>query len=227
MANTAPSPPTTDEVRAKHLRITTPSPWIGRFCHLVADGARVLDLAAGGGRHGRMLLERGAEVVFVDRDTAALADLAGHERARVIEADLETAAHPFASGGALAGLRFDAVVVVNYLYRPLLGALIDALDPGGVLFYETFARGNEVFSRPRNPDHLLKSGELLAAVAGRMQVVAYEHGVIDAADVPGVKQRLCAIKDLDASLREDGDPPPHPLDQRTSSATLPGTGIGE
>ncbi len=204
-------PADADNDTSRHLRITRPSPWIERFRHLVPAGARVLDLAAGGGRHGRMLLEGCAKVTFIDRDTTALADLADHAHARVIAADLETEAAPFAAGGVLADTVFDVVVVVNYLYRPLLDGLIGALAPGGLLLYETFARGNEVYSRPRNPDHLLKSGELLVAVAGRMQVIAYEHGIIDAVDVGGVKQRLAAIKDLETSSREDGDPPAHPL----------------
>ncbi|MEK9752595.1 MAG: class I SAM-dependent methyltransferase [Rhodospirillaceae bacterium] len=212
MANTlSPAEIAHEKDRSRHLKITLPSPWVVRFRHLVTNGARVLDLAAGGGRHGRMLLEQAAHVTFVDRDAAALTDLAGHDRARVIEADLEGGLPPFGPGGVLAGLRFDVAVVVNYLHRPLLAGLVEALDAGGVLIYETFARGNEAYSRPRNPDHLLKSGELLAAVAGRMQVVAYEHGVIQAADIPGVKQRLCAIKDLANPKREDDDPPPHSL----------------
>lgn len=171
----------------------------------------VLDLAAGGGRHARHFLARGCSAVAIDRNVDALADLAGEAAATVIEADLEDGTDPFAAKGALFGMRFDAVCVVNYLYRPLLDGLIAALEPGGVLIYETFARGNEDFARPRNPDHLLRSGELLAAVAGRLQVVAYEHGRVEVADIPGVKQRLCAVKDLELSSREDGDPPAHPV----------------
>jgi SAM-dependent methyltransferase len=172
-------------------------------------------MAAGGGRHGRLFLENGANVVFIDRNVTALDDLRDHRGATVIEADLESEASPFISTGPLAGESFDAVVVVNYLHRSLLDDIIAALRPGGVLIYETFARGNEVFARPRNPDHLLKSGELLAAVSEKLQVIAYEHGRIDAADIPGVKQRLCAIKDLQNPAREDGDPPAHSLEAET------------
>lgn len=200
--------------RSRHLRITTPSPWLTRYRHLIKAGGRVLDLAAGGGRHGRALLERAGAVVFIDRDAQALKNLEDDPKATVIEADLETDASPFGPGGVLAGARFDAVIVVNYLHRPLLEDIIDALEPGGVLIYETFARGNEVFSRPRNPDHLLMSGELLQHMAGKMQVVAYEHGLVEAADIPGVKQHLAAVKDLEDPSRDDVEPPPHPLEAK-------------
>ena len=88
---------------------------------------------------------------------------------------------------------------------------LDSLVPGGVLIYETFARGNEAFSRPRNPDHLLRSGELLEVVGGALQVIAYEHGIVEKAAGPGVVQRLCAVNDLGASGRADGEPEPHRL----------------
>ena len=198
-----------DEDKRRHLRISEPSPWVARFAHLAAPGCTVLDVAAGGGRHARLFLGNGCEAVAIDRDTSHLQDLNGDERATVIEADLEAGASVFADGGVLYGRTFGVIVVVNYLHRPLMEDLVAALAPGGMLIYETFARGNEVFTRPRNPDHLLKSGELLTLVSGRLQIVAYEHGRVDIADIPGVKQRLCAVKDLGAGERDDGDPPAH------------------
>jgi SAM-dependent methyltransferase len=61
-------------------------------------------------------------------------------------ADLEQGAWPLADAG-----RFDAVVVTNYLHRPLWPHLLDALAPGGVLVYETFAAGNETVGKPSRP----------------------------------------------------------------------------
>lgn len=200
-----------DAVRSRHLGITRPSPWVERFARLIPAGGAVLDLASGNGRHARYLLGRGHAVVAVDRDVAALADLAKDPRAEVIEADLETGGPVFGAGGALSGRAFAGIVVVNYLYRPLLASLIQALEPGGVLIYETFARGNERFTRPRNPDHLLMAGELLELAQGRLQVVAYEHGLVEAAEIPGVKQRLAAVNDLGRSARDDDEPEPHPI----------------
>lgn len=188
----------------KHLSITEPSPWVVRWAKLVPFGASVLDLAAGGGRHGRLFLQRQCAVTLLDRNIEAIRDLSS--RAEVIEADLEDG-----SSWPLMGRSFDAVVVVNYLHRPLFDDIIAAIAPGGVLIYETFARGNELYSRPRNPDHLLKSGELLDVVRGKLQVVAFEHGLFEAGDIPGVKQRLVAVNDLGLSARDDAEPTPRPL----------------
>ncbi len=103
----------------------------------------------------------------------------------VRQIDLETGGPwPLGSG-------YDGIVVTNYLHRPLLPALPAALGPGGVLIYETFARGNEQFGRPRNPDFLLEPGELLAAFAGLM-VVAFEQGEV-AWPRPAIIQRIAAV----------------------------------
>lgn len=183
-----------------------PSPWIERFAPLVRPGGLVLDLACGNGRNGRIFLARGHPVVLVDRDVRAVQDLAAGPGVEIRQVDLETpgraAAWPF------FGRTFAAVVGVNYLHRPLFGDLMDSLAEAGVLLYDTFARGNERFGRPRNPDHLLNAGELLTLVGSALHVVAYEHGLIDDPACPGVKQRICAVK---APLDADGQPIPCPV----------------
>jgi SAM-dependent methyltransferase len=145
-----------------------PSEWVVRFSGRIPAGGTVLDVACGGGRNGRYFRQQGHRVTFVDRDTGDLADLDGQPCAEVIAADLET-------GGPwpLGDRRFDGVVVTNYLWRPILPDIVAAVAPGGVLIYETFAEGNEAFGRPRNPDFLLRSGELFEAVRGRLRVIAY------------------------------------------------------
>jgi SAM-dependent methyltransferase len=89
--------------------------------------------------------------------------------------------------------RFDGVVVTNYLYRPLAPALLDALRPGGVLIYETFALGNEKLGRPSNPEFLLRPSELLQWVEGRLSVFAFEQGLVERPK-PAVIQRICAVR---------------------------------
>ncbi|MEK7438760.1 MAG: class I SAM-dependent methyltransferase [Pseudomonadota bacterium] len=166
---------------------TSPSDWVCRFAGLIAPGGAVLDLACGRGRHARYLAGLGYRVEAVDRDKACLDALAGATGISSRCADLEASAWPYDPGC------FDAVLVTNYLYRPLMADLLAALRPGGVLIYETFALGNEKLGRPSNPEFLLRPQELLHWVEGRLQVLAFEQGRVERPK-PAVIQRICAIQ---------------------------------
>jgi len=171
---------------SSHEHALSPSSWVERFAHLVPGGARILDVAAGQGRHARYFAARGARVLAVDRDAQALAALSGVAGVETRVADLENGDWPFADA------TFDAIVVANYLYRPLFPHLLSGLNDSGVLLYETFAIGNERFGRPSNPDFLLRTGELLDIVQPRLTVVAFEQGRIDEGR-SAVVQRLVAV----------------------------------
>jgi SAM-dependent methyltransferase len=161
---------------------------VTRFAARLPDGARVLDLACGRGRHARFLAGRGCHVIAADRDEGALEVLSEVPGVVTCHLDLEDGTPwPWATGA------FDAVVVCNYLHRPRFDDLLDLVADGGFLLYETFMRGNERFGRPSNPDFLLEPGELMARTAGRFTPVAFEQGEVGD---PGraVVQRLCAIK---------------------------------
>jgi len=166
--------------------ISAPSAWMVRFAPLILPGARVLDLACGQGRHSRFFSARLCAVVAVDRDAQALSALAGLPRVMTIAADLEGGPWP------LSGQRFDAIVVANYLHRPLLPALLDMVESEGVFLYETFAAGNEVYGRPSNPDHLLAPDELLSLLRERLTIVAFEQGRVGGVR-PAVVQRIAAV----------------------------------
>jgi len=147
-----------------------PATWIIQWAGLVAPQGAVLDLAAGRGRHALFFAERGHKVTAVDRDVSRLP---AHPNIEPLQADLEDG-----SPWPLVDRRFGAVVVTNYLYRPVMPHLLEAVAPGGVLLYQTFMVGNERFGRPSNPDHLLKDGELLELVRGKFSVIAYEARLI-------------------------------------------------
>jgi len=170
-----------------HGRTSEPSPWVERFAPLVPVAALVLDLAAGHGRHARFFASRGARVVAVDRDADALSTLRDIARIDTRVLDLESGPWP------LSEERFDAIVVTNYLHRPSLPSLLAALSDDGVLIYETFARGNEAYGRPSNPDFLLQKDELLRLVEHRLTIVAFEQGVVAAPPSGAVVQRLAAV----------------------------------
>lgn len=161
-----------------------PSDWVRRWSPLAPPGSTALDVACGAGRHLRWMHERGHPTVGVDRSADAVA--ASAPWGEIHCADIEEGPWPF------AGRQFGAVIVTNYLWRPLLGTLVQSVAPGGVLIYETFARGNETVGRPARPEFLLQPGELLAACAA-MRVVAYEDGFLDAP--ARFVQRIAAVRE--------------------------------
>jgi len=163
-----------------------PSAWVERFAPLIAADGKVLDLACGSGRHARLLAAAGYRVEAVDRNAESLAALAGIANITARLADLEGAPWPYAAGV------FDGIVVVNYLFRPRFGDVMQALKPGGVLIYETFMAGNEKFGKPASPEFLLRPAELLERVGPTMTVVAFEQGQVTRPR-PAVVQRLCAV----------------------------------
>jgi SAM-dependent methyltransferase len=174
-------------MNAFHHFVDAPSPWVVRWSAEIPAGGRVLDLACGAGRHARYLARRGFAVDAVDRDTALFQDPPA--KVSLLKADLEGDPWPY------AGRSFAAIVVANYLHRPLFPILIEALAPGGILIYETFALGNERFGKPSNPDFLLKPGELLEVVRGKLRVLGYEDVYLEAPK-PAMVQRLCARKEV-------------------------------
>jgi len=174
-----------------------PSPWVQRWSHLAAPGGVVLDVACGYGRHARWFYQQHHPVVVVDRAQAAIDSIASMIPANACEAvvaDLENGPWP------LVGRQFAAVVVTNYLWRPLFPALLNSLQPGGVLIYETFTQGNETVGKPSRTDFLLRPGELLE-VCQALRVVAFEEGFQQAAgeSAPRFIQRIAAVRATGAS----------------------------
>ncbi len=151
----------------------------------------VLDVACGFGRHLRWFHSRNHPVIGVDKALDAIKSVA--LLGEVVAADIETGPWPFmASSSMSSGVRqFDAVVVCNYLWRPLLPRLIDSVAPGGVLIYETFATGNETVGKPSRPDFLLNTGELLQVCKG-LKIVAYEDVTLE--NPARYVQRIAAIR---------------------------------
>ncbi len=176
-----------------------PADWLLRWAHLLPAGGSVLDLACGSGRNLRWLAARGWRCTGVDRDAAALARSAG--LAELLQADIESGPWP------LADRQFDAVAIFNYLWRPLWPRILDALAPGGVLVYQTFADGNQMVGKPSRPDFLLQPGELLARCA-TLRVVAYEDGF--EASPPRFVQRVVAVR-TEVAPAADAAPRRYPL----------------
>ena len=161
------------------------SPWVVKHASRIRKNARVLDLACGSGRHALHLASLGLQVIAVDRDVSLLRAQQLPADLPLLEAELENAPWPFGEK------EFDAIIVTNYLHRPLFSKMIATLKTDGILIYETFAMGNEKFGKPSNPAFLLQPGELLDVVRGKMRVIAYEDDYVELPK-PAMIQRICA-----------------------------------
>lgn len=130
-----------------------------------ARPGRALDVACGTGRDAACLVLEGYEVEAIDVLPDAIEraqDLARRCGVHVtgIVQDLER-------DPSLAVGRYELVTVFRYLQRDLFPALRNAVAPGGFVVYETFHERNRATGRrPQNPDHLLRSGELVQAFDG-------------------------------------------------------------
>lgn len=164
-----------------------PSDWVVRFAPLIRPKGCVLDVASGSGRHLRWLAAQGHLVTGVDISAENV--LATQGFGAVVQADIENGPWPFLQGSQPR--QFDAVIVTNYLWRPLFPVLLSSLAPGAVLIYETFGQGNEQYGRPSRADFLLHPGELLWRCAA-LSVVAYEQGLLKAPE--RVVQRIVAVR---------------------------------
>lgn len=167
------------------------SAWVVRWSHLLPAGATVLDIACGYGRHMKYLSSLGFRTTGTDRSEDALA--VASQWGETVLADLENANWPLMQDQRQR--RFDAVVVTNYLWRPLFASMLQSLAPGGILIYETFATGNETVGKPSRPDFLLRPGELLSAFSP-LRVIAYEDGFMPSP--ARFVQRLVAVAPEDA-----------------------------
>lgn len=180
-----------------HLAINPPSAWVQRFAGLISPGP-VLDLACGTGRHARYLAAIGHQVHALDRDAQALAQLAAYDGAGAaaifprqidLEIPLEHLRWPFAAAS------LHAIVITNYLHRPLFPLLLSSLANGGLIIVETFAQGNGMFGKPSNPQFLLAPGELIQIISQSpgMRIIAYEDGRV-MQPKEAMVQRICAVK---------------------------------
>ena len=187
------------------------SPWIARWSHLLAPGCSVLDVACGHGRHSLWFAGRGHPVWAVDR--TALMSQPLPPQLTFLNADIEAGPWPLTVTDTAADApdkiqQFGAVVVTNYLWRPLIPTLLASLQPGGVLLYETFAEVNAAFGRPCRPDFLLHPGELLHH-CNTLHTIAYENGLIRNADGTPQKmvQRIAAMRPNQALVASAADIP--------------------
>ena len=59
-----------------------------------------------------------------------------------------------------------------YFYK-----ILNLVKLGGYLIYETFAQGNHIYGKPKNPNFLLKRNELSSLLDSNFKLIRYSHGI--------------------------------------------------
>ena len=142
----------------------------GRYLYELPPG-EALDIAGGGGRHALWLAERGWNVKLIDVADAAIALAEKNAQAvlpcssrsdqRVSSGRVKAERIDLNSVYNLGDEEYDLVIVFFFLRRELFPAIIASLRPGGFVFYKTFTEEQlDLVGGPRNPDYLLRPGEL-------------------------------------------------------------------
>jgi SAM-dependent methyltransferase len=130
--------------------------------HLLPAAGTALDLACGLGGNALFLARRGLQVTAWDFSEVAIERL--HQQARSLGLAL-TAELRDVEREELPEAAFDVIVVSRFLTRRLADAIVAALRPGGLLYYQTYTRAKLTESGPNNLDYLLEDNELLRLFA--------------------------------------------------------------
>jgi len=143
--------------------------------HLLPARGKALDLACGLGANSLLLAESGLDVSAWDISSVAIDALLSRARQRqlTIDAQVVDVNRQAPTAGSL-----DVLVVTHFLVRDMTLTLIDALKPGGLLFYQTYCRDKVSSQGPRNPDYLLQDNELLQLFAGLKLRVYREESLL-------------------------------------------------
>jgi SAM-dependent methyltransferase len=117
-----------------------------------------LDLGCGGGRDAIYLAQHGWQVSAIDQQARVLqcaqqlAQMQGVE-VNWIEADVH-------QPQSIPTHEFDLIMMVRFLDRRLFSMMHNQCRVGGYVLVQTFIEGVEAFGSPKNPNYILRYGEL-------------------------------------------------------------------
>ena len=143
--------------------------------HLLPDDGRALDLACGLGGNSILLAQQGLKVDAWDIahvPVAALQELALRQQLSIQVQVRDVEANPPGPE------TFDVITVSYFLDRDSIPALIQALTPGGLIYYQTFTRQRVSDRGPQREEFRLADQELLHLFSG-LQILLYrEEGCV-------------------------------------------------
>jgi len=141
------------------------------YLHLLPKQGNALDLACGLGGNALLLAETGLSVDAWDISPVALQKLQVHACSQKLQIEIRQCN---LAPEILPDEHYDVIVISRFLDRMLCNAIMTAMKPGGLLFYQTFTRSKLDQSGPANPDYLLASNELLRLFSP-LTVVCYQE----------------------------------------------------
>ena len=139
--------------------------------HLLPDTGKALDLACGPGGNAILLAEQGLTVDAWDIADVAIASLqeVANQRHLSIQATVrDVSASPPPPESC------DVIVVSYFLDRDIVPDLVQALNPGGLIYYQTFIRQRVSDRGPQREEFRLDDQELLQLLSG-LQVLFYRE----------------------------------------------------
>ncbi len=142
-----------------------------------------LDVACGQGANAIFLAEQGLVVTAWDISSAAIDKLTSYSVYRKLKVN---ACQQKITAYSFSECSFDVIVVSRFLDRTLSDAIIGALKPDGLLFYQTFSREKTSPKPPNNPDYLLGCNELLAMFSS-LRVVFYRENALVGEQMRGLR----------------------------------------
>jgi len=136
---------------------STPAQVLSENAFLLPKTGTALDLACGLGGNAVFLAQQQLAVTALDISPVAIHKLSTYAARQ----GLNISAHQQKiDSQSLNGQHYDVIVASRFLDRTLTDAIINALKPGGLLFYQTFTRERTIRKGPCNPDYLLAENEL-------------------------------------------------------------------
>lgn len=143
--------------------------------YLLPSRGYAVDLACGLGANALFLAKRGFTTRAWDLSPVAVARL--NRIARQDNLDLVTEVRDL-ENTEIPYQCFDVMVMTRFLDRNLTNALMNALRPGGLLYFQTFVRDKDPSRGPGDPEYLLAENELAKMFSGLVLRAYCEAGRI-------------------------------------------------
>ena len=146
---------------------------LSEFLHLLPSSGHALDLACGRGANAVLLARQGLQVDAWDIADIPIADL--QKLALEKQLNIHAEVRDVETQPPEPNI-FDVIVVSYFLDRKIIPALIMALKPEGLVYYQTFKQQHVSERGPKSTGYRLAEQELLQLFSGLQVLLYHEEG---------------------------------------------------